>query len=130
MVRSILLRGFDQDAAKKVGQYMEKVGVKFIQESVPTKIEKLENGNKLVTYENKNGESFSEEFETVLFAIGRTANTAKLNLEAAGVRINPRNLKIIVNEKDESNIPHIYALGDVSDGRPELTPPAVMVILL
>jgi thioredoxin reductase (NADPH) len=126
MVRSILLRGFDQDCAKKVGSYLEKVGVKFINESVPTKIEKLENGNKLVHYQNADGETLTEEFETVLFAIGRTANTVKLGLEAAGVKVNPKNLKVLTNDRDETNIPHIFALGDVSDGRPELTPPAVM----
>jgi len=34
--------------------------------------------------------------------------------------------KIIVNEKDQTTVPHIYALGDVAKGRPELTPSAIM----
>jgi len=33
--------------------------------------------------------------------------------------------KIIVNEKDQSTAPHIYAIGDVAKGRPELTPTAI-----
>lgn len=48
MVRSILLRGFDQEIAEKIGDFMTKCGVKFIRPAVPTKIEKLENGQKRV----------------------------------------------------------------------------------
>ena len=39
MVRSILLRGFDQQIAEKVGDYMGSQGVKFIKKAVPVKIE-------------------------------------------------------------------------------------------
>lgn len=38
MVRSILLRGFDQDMANKIGEHMEEHGVKFIKEFVPIKV--------------------------------------------------------------------------------------------
>lgn len=38
MVRSILLRGFDQQMAEKIGDYMEVEGVKFIRPCVPTKV--------------------------------------------------------------------------------------------
>lgn len=38
MVRSILLRGFDQDMASKIGEYMEEHGVKFIRQFVPIKV--------------------------------------------------------------------------------------------
>jgi len=127
MVRSVILREFDKDVANRVGAYMEKQGIKFIPKCIPVKIEKLENGKKKVTYKSLKDETLhTEEFDTVMFAIGRTANTANLNLPAAGVKVNPKNLKIITNEKDETSTPHIFALGDVSDGRPELTPPAVM----
>lgn len=52
MVRSILLRGFDQDMANRIGSYMENHGVKFIRGTVPTKIEKPDpNGRIIVTYE-------------------------------------------------------------------------------
>lgn len=127
MVRSILLRGFDQSCAKKIGDYMKHVGVNFLNQATPEKIEKLENGKKLVTYKNhEDGTLLTEEFDTVMFAIGRTANTANLNLESAGVKVNPKNLKVTTNERDEATKPHIFALGDVADGKPELTPPAVM----
>lgn len=38
MVRSILLRGFDQQMAEKIGDYMEVEGVKFVRPCVPTKV--------------------------------------------------------------------------------------------
>ena len=52
MVRSILLRGFDQDIANKIGEYMTQTHTKFIQNSVPTKLEKPNgpDGKILVTY--------------------------------------------------------------------------------
>merc|ERR1712013_63180 len=44
MVRSILLRGFDQQMANKIGEYMEEHGVNMVRECVPTSIEKIEAG--------------------------------------------------------------------------------------
>lgn len=40
-VRSILLRGFDQQVAEKLGDTMKSLGVKFIRPAVPSKIEKV-----------------------------------------------------------------------------------------
>lgn len=65
-------------------------------------------------------------FDTVLAAIGRTADTAQLNLDAVGIMVNPTNGKIPANN-EQTTVPHIFALGDVLDGRPELTPVAIMV---
>ena len=36
-----------------------------------------------------------------------------------------RNRKVIVDEKEQTNVPNIYALGDILDGRLELTPVAI-----
>jgi thioredoxin reductase (NADPH) len=52
MVRSILLRGFDQDMANRIGDYMEGYHTKFIKEAVPSKLEKNEETGKIVvTYQ-------------------------------------------------------------------------------
>jgi thioredoxin reductase (NADPH) len=50
MVRSILLRGFDQDMANRIGEYMEGTHTKFIKEAVPTRLDKNDNGKTIVTY--------------------------------------------------------------------------------
>lgn len=50
MVRSIFLRGFDQQLANKVGEYMEKSGIKFVKVAIPTEIKLDNEGRKVVTY--------------------------------------------------------------------------------
>jgi thioredoxin reductase (NADPH) len=70
MVRSILLRGFDQQISEKIGEYMEDKGIKFIKKAVPVSISQNSQGKKVVVY--KQGEDeIEDEFDTVLFAIGR-----------------------------------------------------------
>lgn len=56
MVRSILLRGFDQGMAEKIGDYMEKSGIKFIKKAVPTAISKNSKGQKVVTFKQGDDE--------------------------------------------------------------------------
>lgn len=56
-------------------------------------------------------------------AVGRTANTSRLNLESVGVKLNPKNSKIICkveNELEKTHGDRIFALGDVLNGVPEL----------
>lgn len=128
MVRSILLRGFDQQMADKAGEYMEKHKVKFIRKAVPTKIELLEEGpprRLRVDYQHtESGETGSEEFNTVLFAVGRDPDTSSLSLSKAGVKYNEKSGYIPV-VYEQTNVPHIYAIGDVAAGKHELTPVAI-----
>src|SRR5690606_6806757 len=56
--------------------------------------------------------------------IGRFPNVANLGLEAAGVAIDPRNGGIAVDAFSRTNVPHIYAVGDVTH-RINLTPVAI-----
>ena len=50
--------------------------------------------------------------EKALYSIGRTGNTAKLNLAAAGLPADDRG-RLTVNEHYQTEVPHIYAVGDV-----------------
>eukprot|EP00300_Choanocystis_sp_HF-7_P001002 c10824_g1_i1.p1 GENE.c10824_g1_i1~~c10824_g1_i1.p1 ORF type:complete len:478 (+),score=111.26 c10824_g1_i1:103-1434(+) len=93
MARSVLLRGFDQEMANHVGAHMTTHGTKFIREAVPTKVEKDEATGKLTVSYAQGGETRSEVFDTVLFAIGRSADTKKLGLAEVGVATNPANGK-------------------------------------
>ncbi len=97
MVRSILLRGFDQQMANIVGNYMEKHEIKFIRGSVPTEIVKVKApeegkapGEYIVKYVDNEGSVHEETFNTVLLAVGREASTDCLKLENAGVKVNPK----------------------------------------
>lgn len=128
LVRSILLRGFDQDMAERIGNYMaEEEKIVLHRQCTPKKLEKLDNGKIKVTWTNVSGDApfeMSDVFDTVFNATGRYADLSSLGLENAGVKINPRSGKIVtVNE--QTNVPHIYAIGDVLDGKPELTPVAI-----
>ena len=124
MVRSILLRGFDQDMANRIGSFMENHHTKFIKGAIPTKLEKPDPAGRIIVSYEQEGNIVQEEFDTVLFAIGRYALTKDLNLDAVGVKVEP-NFKIKVNDEEQTNVPHIYAIGDVIYGMLELTPVAI-----
>ncbi len=61
----------------------------------------------------------SELFDTVLFAMGRAADTRAMGLEHAGVTIDPSDGKIRGFLNEQTNVPHIFAVGDCFD--PEAT---------
>lgn len=128
LVRSILLRGFDQDMAERIGNYMtEEENIVLHRRCTPKNLEKLDNGKIKVTWINSSSDSpteMSDVYDTVFNATGRYADLSSLGLEHAGVTINPKSGKIVtVNE--QTNVPHIYAIGDVLDDKPELTPVAI-----
>ncbi|CAN0163836.1 unnamed protein product [Ectocarpus sp. 6 AP-2014] len=134
-VRSILLRGFDQQVAEKLGDVMKDLGVKFVRPAVPSKIEKTSDGKLEVTLvDSKSGEEVSKNtYDSVFYATGRKADTSGIGLETAGVKVIP-NGKIPV-ENEQTNVEHIFAIGDCTSvdvmfheshwANPELTPVAV-----
>lgn len=125
MVRSILLRGFDQDMANMIGEHMAYNETKFIHGTTPTKLTRESvDGPITVQFTDSDGNEKSATYDTVLFAIGRYAVTEGLNLANAGV-VAESNGKLKANEREETNVPHIYALGDVLHGKLELTPVAI-----
>ncbi|XP_046406201.1 thioredoxin reductase SEP1-like [Ischnura elegans] len=128
MVRSILLRGFDRQMADMIGSHMETHGVKFIRPAVPTKItEKCTGspGELTVTYKFEDGREEEQTFNTVMFATGRSPCTKNIGLQEIGVNLNEKNGKIIGDKLERTNVPNIFAIGDVLDGTPELTPVAI-----
>ncbi|NWR83396.1 TRXR2 reductase, partial [Furnarius figulus] len=128
MMRSIPLRGFDQarQMASLVTEHMESYGTKFLKRCFPTKVEKLKSNRLQVTWKNTDlGTEESDSFDTVMWAVGRAPDTKTLNLEAVGVKTNSETGKIIVDASEATSVPHIYAIGDITEGRPELTPTAI-----
>eukprot|EP01016_Furgasonia_blochmanni_P050690 TRINITY_DN786_c0_g1_i8.p1 TRINITY_DN786_c0_g1~~TRINITY_DN786_c0_g1_i8.p1 ORF type:complete len:525 (+),score=113.49 TRINITY_DN786_c0_g1_i8:457-2031(+) len=131
MNRSRPLRIYDKDCSDVVLNYMKEIQkIEIIPNALPYEIQKNEETGKLLIKwrESGDGPERQEEFDTFLVAIGRTANTRSLNLERAGVVINERNLKVkggYNNEFEQTSVSNIYALGDVLDQAPELTPVAI-----
>lgn len=125
MVRSVPLRGFDQQMATLVCEEMADRGVKFLNKTLPVSITKLEDGKLKVQYRTASNEEVHEDtFDTVLMAVGRRALTAEAQVEKAGVKVVPENGKIDAQD-EQSNIPNIFAVGDILHEKPELTPVAV-----
>ena len=62
--------------------------------------------------------------DTLIWAIGREPATDVINLEVTGVKTNSRG-QIIVDKYQNTNVPGIYAVGDIIEGGIELTPVAV-----
>ena len=124
MVRSIVLRGFDQQMANIVADSMVERGIPFLHTTIPLSVEKTAEGRLLVKYVNTDTkQEGSDVYDTVLWAIGRKGLVNDLNLTAVGVKY--KDDKIPVNEMEQTNVPSVYAVGDIIKGRPELTPVAI-----
>lgn len=95
-------------------EHLKKRGVEFHLECPVQSVEPSPVGAKVVC-RDKGGELLAFEAEKVLVAIGRRANTAPLNLDAAGIQ-NDRG-RILVNDRMETNVPGVYAIGDCVFGK-------------
>ena len=113
------LRGFDQGIVEVLVEEMKKNGQPLHTHKVPQKLEKLDNGDIQIHFED----GTTHTSQKVIWAVGRKANVQQLNLEVAGVELTERGF-IQVDEYQNTTTPGIYALGDVS-GEKELTPVAV-----
>ena len=164
MMRSIPLRGFDQQMAEIVKRNMEtEHGVSFIEKATPSAVELAPSGKKLVKWKYTDGTTGEAEFDTVLLAVGREVCTGKMGLETTGVtissngkipttheqvpgrrrrrrrppfpdpplphlpasppaRASPSHPRLPLPHK-QTNVPHIFAIGDVIDGD-KLQPPS------
>ena len=113
-----LLRGFDSDVRRTVGQEMQKKGVNLVFERTVERIEKT--GEGLEVWLN-DGSSFR--VEQVMFATGRIPTVADLALENCGLEPDSQGA-IKVDANSRTRVPHVYAVGDVTD-RVKLTPVAI-----
>ena len=114
------LRGFDGDIRLAVSEAMTAQGIVMNSGCAPTRITKIDDGLMLTLTNN-----FMREVDAVFFCTGREPNTQGLGLEKAGVTVKPDGA-IPVDDDHATNVPHIYALGDVID-RVNLTPMATAV---
>ncbi len=114
-----LLRLFDPLLSQKLMQAYQLQGIELKAHHVPVSLEKA-NGSLTLSFSNN--EKLSG-FDTVIWAIGRHANTTELHLEKAGINIH-ENGTIIVDAYQNTNVPGVYAIGDVT-GHKELTPVAI-----
>ena len=103
-----ILRDFDRDAAAELEKVFRHHGMSVF---TGTKLvdARREDDLKAVLFEHE-GKTIRVAAEEILFALGRTPNTAGLHLEKAGVTTEgPR---IVTNAQMQTSAPHIYAAGD------------------
>jgi glutathione reductase (NADPH) len=114
----LFLRGFDREVREFTREQMAIKGVNLHFETNIERIDKVEDGLRVTLV---NGETLA--VDTVLAATGRKPNLEGLGLDALNVELNADGT-VKVNDRFETSVPSILALGDVTGG-PELTPVAL-----
>ena len=114
-----ILRHYDEQVRDRLLQISLTKGINFKFNAPFRKIEKRKNGSLRIQLEG----SSPIDADLLLWAVGRTPNTQGLGLEKLGVELG-RNGAILVDEDNQSSVPSIYAIGDVTD-RVQLTPVAI-----
>ena len=117
-----ILRGFDDDVRHHLHDELVRKELDVRLQCDLRSIERRGDGSLAATLVTA-GTSQQLEVEAVMFATGRQPVTAGLGLEAAGVRLDAHGA-VIVDEYSLSSVPHIHAVGDVTN-RVALTPVAI-----
>ncbi len=103
----------DPDMTAVVRKSMERDGVNFLTSSKVVRVEKTVDDNKRIVVE-RDGVERTVLADELLVAAGRAPNVDRLKLENAGVVYDKRGIK--VNASQRTNVPHIYAVGDITGG--------------
>ena len=109
-----LIPGCDKDLVRPLAKRIKNRYQRIMLSTSVTKIEPLSNALQ-VTFDGKNAPESPLQYDKILVAVGRTPNGHGTAADKAGVEIDPHGF-IKVDQKQRSNIPHIYAIGDVAGG--------------
>jgi pyruvate/2-oxoglutarate dehydrogenase complex dihydrolipoamide dehydrogenase (E3) component len=109
-----LLAREDADVAEEVANIMREDGINVMLETKPVRVQQAADGTIQLTVQSSTGEQ-TLTGSHLLVAAGRVPNTDWLNLSATGVQMDKRGF-IQVNDRLETNVPGIYALGDIKGG--------------
>jgi dihydrolipoamide dehydrogenase len=100
----------DEEISKFAKKQFEKQGMKIREK---TSVKKLDRGqDKVVAHIEANGKTTTEEFDTVISAVGIVGNVENLGLEALGVKIDRTH--VVVDEYCRTGIDGLYAIGDIA----------------
>jgi glutathione reductase (NADPH) len=113
-----ILRGFDDDVREHLREQMQRRGIHVIMRNRVDAVERV--GRHLCAHLSGGNAVTADQ---VMFALGRPPNVYGLGLEAAGVKLADTG-GIAVDEYSRTSVPHIYAVGDVTN-RINLTPVAI-----
>ncbi len=104
----------DTEIAAMVQKSLTKQGMEFNLNTKVTGAKKV--GNRVQVQAESDGKQVTFEGDRVLVAVGRRPNVAGLGLDEAGIKYDAKTLKIPVNDRFETNVKGVYALGDLTAG--------------
>ncbi|MDO5039906.1 dihydrolipoyl dehydrogenase [Clostridium sp.] len=109
-----LLTMVDDDVSCEIKEIAKENGINIYTSSKVNKIEKSENGEAIVFFENEGKDKYLVS-ENVLVAIGREPNIKNLGIENTDIKLNENGKGISVDNKLKTNVDNIYAIGDVTN---------------
>jgi dihydrolipoamide dehydrogenase len=107
-----LLPGADRDLADVLYKRVKGLFARIMLETKVVKMQENKDGI-TVTFADKDGKEFKEDYDRVLVSVGRKPNSEGLGLEKTKVKVNARGF-VEVNDQRRTNDPNIYAIGDVA----------------
>ena len=107
--------GMDKEISNEFKKILIKQGIKFKMESKVNSVKNTANGVSINYTDIKNSKNETLDFDKVLVSVGRKPYTEGLNLSKVGVKKDTKG-RIQVNEKLQTSIQNIYAIGDVIKG--------------
>merc|ERR1712113_50752 len=105
----------DKELSKEFMKTLKKQGMKFNLSHKVTSSEVTGDGVTLQVEPSAGGETKTENYDVVLVATGRRPFTKGLGLEDIGVQMDKMG-RVVVDDSFRTNVPNIYAVGDVIDG--------------
>ena len=112
-----IIPGADRDIVTPLMKRIEKRYEKILLKTKVTKVTAEKKGL-VVTFEGTGGAVSTDTFDQILVAVGRRPNGKLIKAELAGVKVDERGF-ISVDKQMRTNVPHIFAIGDVV-GQPML----------
>jgi len=109
-----LLSREDDDVADAIADILRQDGIEILLQTTPTNVKKAADGSLLLTVQGSEGERVLTGSH-LLAAAGRTPNTDLLNLQATHIQLDGRGY-VKTNDRLQTSVPGIYALGDVKGG--------------
>src|SRR5690606_25690988 len=107
-----LIPGCDRDLVRPLEKRIQKRYERIMVKTKVTKIESVKDGLR-VHFEGEQAPDEPQLYDRVLVAVGRAPNGKLINAEAAGVLLNERGF-IPVDRQMRTNVPHIFAIGDIA----------------
>ena len=110
-----ILPTMDKDCSKELMRALKKTGLNFFFKYKVTDVQGGDTGATVTMEKQADGESTTKEYDYCLIAIGRRAYTDELGLDKAGVKADDKG-RVEVDHHMQTNVPHIFAIGDVVRG--------------